>query len=151
MKHWLMATILLATIMLAGCSGCTETGQKVKQKAPPKCTTGRCYPDSKAREGIIQNRGAIDRTQKQLKELRDRSMTSDKEAKDSISMEATPVPIPVIPVPRGQSPRLPSTRINKSKKFTLYEQVPYPDPIPNPDGPTEPPCPPESKYKIHLV
>ncbi len=181
MKHWLMTTILLATIMLV-VSGCNEVEQKteqrevqkVEQKAPPKCNSGRCYPGEKAnsklfnykisdtqeapetsvdesarreimwnRAQILKNMAHLKKHCEQIKELLNRMRAG---AQGSIGLEVRPIPVPIIPVPPdASSPRLPKTRINKSKKFTLI------GPVTEPDGPTEPPCPPESKYKIYLV
>jgi len=116
MKHWIL-TILLATFLL-GNIGCMEAE-----------SVGST--DIRAREHIYQNYGEIQRNKRLLKELRDRSMTANKDARDSMGIEIRPVPVPLLP--KAFPPRFPPTRINKSKKFTLLWPVPEPSPYPPPE------------------
>jgi hypothetical protein len=90
--------------------------------------------DEPARREIMRNRAQILKMMKHLEkhcksiqELCDRTRAS---VKGSQGIEIRPVPVPIIPVPPDAiSPRLPKTRINKSKKFTLLGPL---DPVPSP-------------------
>ena len=151
MKHWIITTILLATIMLGGL-GCNEVkqmapieGQKVEQKAeqkePRKCESGRCYPDEKARKQAIINYGQISKNLRAIKDLEARSRA---DTRGGPSIHVKPIPVPIIPVPPDAiSPRLPKTRINKSKKFTNVILLgPFdPAPLPSPGLPYPRPIP----------
>lgn len=54
------------------------------------------------------------------------------EPKQYLGFDVRPIPIPIIPVPKTMSPRLPPTLINKTKKWTLLWPVPEPSPLPVP-------------------
>lgn len=79
--------------------------------------------DKAAREMIIrladilyQHHDLIMENYKAIKELENRGKTKYGE---SHSIQVVPIPVPIIPVPPDAiSPRLPTTRVNKSKKWT---------------------------------
>jgi len=130
MKHWIIATILLATIMLGG-YGCMEAEKETKTVV-----------DIQARQQIVRHYGQIKRNYNAIRELQRRGKTNYKESQ---GIQVKPVPVPIIPVPDiNVPPRLPPTRINESKKFTLLWPVPMPEPLPNPEGPVP-------TYRIHLL
>jgi hypothetical protein len=93
--------------------------------------------DEPARREIMRNRAQILKMMKHLEkhckaiqELCDRTRAS---VEGSQGIEIRPVPVPIIPVPPDAiSPRLPKTRINKSKKFTSAVLLGPFDPVPLP-------------------
>ena len=122
MKHWVITTILLAIIMLAGW-GCMEN---------------LGYMDSKAREQSIHNYNEIYENREKIKELRKSHTTTDEKADQSMGIFL--VPVPVWPPAEMPGVRLPPRKIIREQDKWVLHWPPQPWPKPGQPIPKPLPC-----------
>lgn len=128
----IIAWVLLLLGLLFFLPGCTEVEKKAPVDAPARQEIMR------NRNQIIKNFRQIEKNMKDIKDLQDRDKTNYKESQ---GIHIQPIPVPIIPVPGDVvTPRLPPTKINKGKKFTLLGPL-DPVPLPKPSFPYPRPIP----------